>query len=144
MPEILQSKNRKARKTHICSYCNGVIEKDEEYRWAKAVHDGELYEWKNHIDCGFVASELWQFIDPDEGMTEEDFTEGCREFCNTFCCPECQKCNKDEFDDLECNDNLTYCLDKIVDKLKTHDLKKVKTNRDWMSKWTCVPKEVSQ
>ena len=141
MPDILQSKERKARKEHVCNYCNGRINKGEIYDWASLKNNGDLYEWKNHIDCGFIAQQLWQYIDPDDGLTEEDFQEGCREFCKEFCCPGCPKCNTEEYEDLECNDDLVYCLDKIVDKLRTHDFKKVKKDGDWMPVWRCYPKE---
>ena len=87
MPDILQEKERKARKPHVCDYCGKTIEKGEAYEWAKLKYDGTIYEWKNHKKCGFIASELWSYIDPDNGMTEEDFQEGCREFCHAFVCP---------------------------------------------------------
>jgi hypothetical protein len=137
MPDILEQKNRIARKEHTCSYCNGKIEKGKEYEYAKLVYEGRLYEWKNHLDCGFVARELWAYIDPAEGMTEEDFQEGCREFCNVFICPECK-----DFDEVteECDSEDAFCLDKIAEKLRTHDFKRVKSERGWSDRWQCVPK----
>lgn len=140
MSEIFSEKVRMARKEHICSYCNGTIQKGEKYDNAVLKHEGELYEWKNHIDCGFIASALWRYIDPDEGMTEEDFKEGCRDFCNTFCCPDCPRCSIAPYNDLECKDNLGFCLDKIAEKLRTHDLKRVQKDCDWMQVWKCIPK----
>lgn len=121
MPEILQRKGRTARKPHTCSYCGGVIEKGETYDWAKLAHEGEIYEWKNHKKCGFIASELWSYIDPDDGMTDEDFRDGCLEFCQTFICPDCKQYDK-EFED--CSKGELYCIDKIYDFLQTNELYK--------------------
>ena len=138
MPDILEEKNRIARKEHKCSYCNETIEKGTKYEFAKLIYEGRLYEWKNHIGCGMIASKLWNFIDPDDGMTEDDFHEGCREFCNIFICPGCDKYNKESD---ECIEDKTYCIDKITEILKTHDFKRVKKDGDWMVKWVLELKE---
>ena len=119
MPEILQKKERTARKAHICDYCGGTIEKGEIYEYTKLTSCGEIYEWKNHKKCGFIASELWDYIDPDDGMGEEDFQDGCREFCQTFVCPDCDQYNK-EFRD--CKKDEIYCADKIYDFLQSYEL----------------------
>lgn len=127
----LDGKERVARKQHYCSYCNGIIEKGESYEWAKLIYEGQLYEWKNHKKCGFIAHELWDYIEPDEGMTEEDFNEGCAEFCSTFICPGCEAATHDCY----------YCLDKIYDFLQTHDFRRVKSENGWTNAWKCYPKE---
>lgn len=131
MPQTLDKKDRLARKPHICSYCGGVIAKGETYEWAKLAYEGELYEWKNHKECGAIATTLRNYIDPDEGMTEEDFREGCAAFCGEFICPDC----KDKEEDCY------YCLDKIYDFLQKNDLKRITPQGDWTQKWVCVPKE---
>lgn len=133
MPETLQRKDRTARKPHTCSYCGDVIEKGEVYKWAKFAYEGEIYEWKNHKKCGFIASELWSYIDPDEGMAEEDFQDGCREFCQRFICPDCKQYDK-EFED--CAKDETYCIDKIYDFLQTHELYKDR-REGWFEVWKC-------
>ena len=120
MPDVLQEKERKARTEHICSYCGEAIKKGEIYDWAKLVYDGDLYEWKNHKKCGFIASQLWEFADPDEGMTEDDFMDACARFCRTFVCPDCPHADKETYDDLECNEDKSFCADKIYDFLQTH------------------------
>jgi len=139
MPETLQEKKRIARKNHICSYCGEVIEKGSTYDYAKLVYEGRLYEWKNHIDCGIIASSIWKYVDPDNGMTEEDFQEGCADFCNTFICPGCDKYNNESD---ECNEDKRYCIDKITEVLKTNTFKRVKKDGDWMEKWILEPKIV--
>ena len=133
MPEILQRKGRTARKPHTCSYCGGVIEKGETYDWAKLAHEGEIYEWKNHKKCGFIASELWSYIDPDDGMTDEDFRDGCLEFCQRFICPDCKQYDK-EFEG--CSKDESYCIDKIYDFLQTHELYKDR-REGWFEIWKC-------
>ena len=133
MSDILEQKERVARKEHRCDYCFEIINKGEKYEWAKLVDDCQLYEWKNHIKCGFIARELWSFIDPDNGMTENDFKEGLSEFCNAFICPSCKE--KDE----ECY----YCIDKAYDFLQTHELTLTKDKRcGWV--WKCIPKVAVQ
>ena len=127
MPDILNQKERKARKPHYCSYCGEIIKKGETYDWCKLVQEGTMYEWKSHKDCSMVASELWEFIDPDEGMTEYDFEEGCRAFCDTFICPGCRNYQEDG----ECISDNYYCLDKIVKVLKKYELKRVKDEHGW-------------
>ena len=111
MPEILDEKDRKARKEHSCDYCQEPIKKGETYEWA-SLKDDELYEWKNHKRCGSIARELWNFIDPDNGMTESDFQEGCAEFCNIFVCHSCTDGDEDCY----------YCLDKIYEVLQRKEL----------------------
>lgn len=129
MPDIIEQKERTARKEHQCDYCNEVIQKGEKYEWAKLTNGENLYEWKNHLRCGFISRELWSFIDPDEGMTENDFNEGCAEFCRTFICPSCKESNEDCY----------YCLDKIYDFLQTHELKMARDKwYGWV--WRCFPK----
>lgn len=111
MPEILDEKDRKARKEHSCDYCQEIIKKGETYEWASLKAD-ELYEWKNHKRCGFIARELWSFIDPNDGMTESDFQEGCAEFCDVFICKGCSDRDEDCY----------YCLDKIYEVLQRKKL----------------------
>ena len=87
MIEILKSYERTARKRHVCDYCDAYIEPGEKYDYATLVDcDGHLYEWKSHKECSFIASEIWDFADPDEGMTGDDFRDTCREICITFVC----------------------------------------------------------
>ena len=136
MPEILQEKERKARKPHVCDYCGKTIEKGEAYEWAKLKYEEIIYEWKNHKKCGFIASELWSYIDPDNGMTEEDFQEGCCEFCHAFVCPDCDQYDK-EFED--CSKDESYCIDKIYGFLQAHELYKDR-REGWFDVWKCKDK----
>lgn len=129
MPDILDRKERIARKEHSCSYCNEKIAIGEKYEWAKLKSGSELYEWKNHIKCGVIAQELWSYIDPYNGMTEYDFQQGCADFCGEFICPYCKEKNEDCY----------YCLDKIYNLLQTHDFSLTAVPDGYLC-WRCVPK----
>ena len=133
MPETLQEKNRTARKEHICSYCGGTIEKGEVYEWAKLTQDGTIYEWKNHKKCGYIASQLWEYADPDEGMTGDDFTDACASFCQSFICPDCPRRDR-EYDEIECLDDMTFCIDRIFDFLQTNELYR-EHRTSWYEVW---------
>lgn len=140
MPEIINQQDRKARKAHTCSYCNYTIEKGEPYDWTQLKYEGKMYEWKAHKDCSVVASELWEFIDPDDGMTDDDFSTGCTDFCNAFICPNCEKYNTTDYDG-ECDNGETYCLDKIVGVLKKYSLERVDGKYGWKETFKLFERE---
>lgn len=123
--ETLDRRERKARKEHRCDWCCEKILKGEVYDWSKHIYDGYLYEWKTHKKCSYISSELWTYIDPDEGMTGEDFYEGCRNFCETFICPDCHHFDKNDY---YCDKDERFCVDKIYDFLQTHELYRKKTD----------------
>lgn len=136
MSDLLVSKERVARKQHTCFYCGGTIEKGETYAWSKTACDGELSEWTLHNKCDFVANKLWSYIEPDpEGMTDEDFREGCAQFYTSFICPETS--------DKKARSH-NYHVNEIYAFLQENDLKKVASPRDWMKQWACIPKEVAE
>ena len=119
MTECLKQEERKAIKQHVCNYCNCIIEKGEKYNYGKYKCDDDFFEWKTHKRCDFIATELWDIVDPEEGMSEEDFFEACGSFCNVFVCPDCPQFDKEYG---ECDEDRGYCLHKIYDKLQTHRL----------------------
>ena len=82
MIECLSRVKRVARKPHTCDFCGGIIAKAEQYDYGK-YKDDMFYEWKTHLKCSFISSELWDIVDPDYGMSEEDFHEACREIIVT-------------------------------------------------------------
>ena len=133
----LESKERKARKPHKCDYCDQTIEKGEVYDWSKHVYDGDLYEWKSHKKCSLIVSEIWDYVDPDEGMSENDFSEGCQEICQRFVCPDCPEWNK-EYE--ECEKDETYCIDRLADFFRTNELYRAGRDR-WNEVWKCRPRE---
>lgn len=135
MPEFISQGERKARKEHICNYCGEKIEKGETYRSAFLKDGGDVYQWKGHLRCNFIARELWRYIDSDDGMQAEDFQEGCSEFCYAFVCPDCE-----HYKNEECTQDKPYCLDKIVDILKENKLMKEKGKYSYQI-WKLVPRE---
>ncbi len=132
--EVLFETDRKARKPHICSYCGEIIEKGELYEYARLKAD-DLYEWKNHKRCGFIASELWKYINPDDGMTADDFKYGCHAFSRRFICPDCPQFDRE----TDCKKDREYvCTEKIFDFLQTHEL--VRDDKtSWV--WKCIERK---
>lgn len=131
MPELICSKDCKARKPHICSYCNCIIEKGEIYNRNVLKYAGEIYDWNSHKECEYIARELNEYIDPLDGMSEDDFQEGCRDFCQTFVCPDCPHYDKECH---ECLEDGQYCLDKIYEILQKYELvrKKEESGNHWI------------
>lgn len=83
--ETLDSKRRTARKDHKCSFCGGVIQKGEAYRWSKHTQEGELYEWKSHEHCMFLASKLDMYDYCGDGVDSGTFCDVIRdEFDDQF------------------------------------------------------------
>lgn len=138
MIEVLRHVERIARKPHQCSFCNGIIYAGEKYEYSVNKFD-DIYEWKNHIACGRIASELREYIDPEEGITSDDFQEACHQFCKTFICPECPCCEVEN--DGDCMENNDYCLHKIDALLQTHELVKVAGKYRWAYGFKLIPRE---
>ena len=136
MVEIISQKDRKARKTHTCSYCGDVIEVGEIYNHTVLKFD-DIYTWDAHLKCIFVATELWDYIDPVEGMTDDDFQDGCNKFCRTFICPDCKQWDKDAD---ECEKDEPFCVQKIYEFLQTHDFVRVRNEHNYFV-WKCIPKK---
>lgn len=131
MSELIYSEDRKARKKHSCSYCNGIIEKGEIYEHSVLKHDGEIYDWDAHKKCQFISTELYEYIDPWDGMTEDEFQDGCRGFCLAFVCPDCPHYDKECH---ECVKDESFCIDKIYEILQKYELvrKKEESGNCWV------------
>ena len=136
MTECLRREERTARKNHTCDFCGGTIEKGEKYNHG-VYKDDVFFEWKTHKRCDFIATEIWDLVDPDEGMSGEDFCEACGEFCHVFVCPDCPQFDKEY---KECRKDTWFCLDRIHALLQTHRLVR---NRDKyrMFCYKVVPRE---
>ena len=138
--DIIESGTRNARKRHRCDYCGEIIEKGEEYDYQKNIFDGTFYEWYAHLACSRVASAIWDYCDPDDGMSDQDFQDGCQEICQRFVCPDCPKWNKEYGD---CDDDLTYCIDRMDEFFKTHELYKA-GRKAYYEIWKCRDKQVCE
>ena len=128
MVETLKECERKARKRHVCSYCGAYIEPGEKYDYATLAYDGDIYDWKSHKECSFVSGEIWHYVDPDDGMTEDDFRYAVQELCVCFVCPECEKWDK-EAD--ECADGCSYCIHKLYETLQKNELYLAREENHW-------------
>ena len=139
MNEWLDGGFRKARKEHECCFCGGTISKGEEYKWDKTIFDGTIYEWHCHKRCDYIAKELWDYADPDEGMDSGLFFETLWDFCTEFICPECPNWN-DEFDCAQDE----YCINRAYEYLQTHELYKAKTDSIGRTYWKCRERETNE
>ena len=76
---------QKAKKEHICDYCGIKIKVGEIYENQTNVVDNELYHWKSHLVCLKVAEklEMFDYSTCDEGLSNEDFHEGVREYLHS-------------------------------------------------------------
>jgi len=119
MYEHLETKNVIARKMHLCDWCNQAIAKGEEYERQKFKYDGRIDTWHAHLACSRVASAIWDYADPDDGMDSWEFDENCCEVCREFICPDCPEWNKEYG---ECEKDESYCIDRMDDFFKTHEL----------------------
>ena len=136
MNELIERKNVKARKQYTCDYCGEIIEKGEEYSYQKNIFDGTFYEWHTHLVCSRVASVIWDYVDPDDGMSDQEFQDGCEEICRRFICPDCPNWN-DEFCDCELDES--YCIDRMDEFFKTHELYKA-GRKAYYEIWKCREK----
>ena len=80
--DIIEQKSKVARKSHHCDYCGEIIEKGETYDYQKNIFDGIFYEWHIHLACSRVASAIWDYCDPDEGLSDQEFQDGCQDSQN--------------------------------------------------------------
>lgn len=133
MYEHLETKNVIARKQHKCDWCERVIEKGEEYERQKFKYDGEFCEWHAHLACSRVASAIWDYADPYDGMDSDQFDENCAEVCCRFICPDCENWN-DEFHDCELDKS--YCIDRMDEFFKTHELYRAE-RKSYFECWKC-------
>lgn len=116
--ETIARRYRVAKKEHHCDFCRGKIDKGEKYSYAFIRDGGDHWSHKSHLECEFVANELWSWINPWDGMHDDEFVDGCNSFCRRVICPHCPSWD-DEVD--ECDKDEYYCIDKIVEKLKEFD-----------------------
>ena len=137
MIDVLERRIRKAYKPHECCYCGETIEKGETYDWSKQICDGTFYEWFSHMSCSRVASAVWDYADPDEGMTDQLFLDTCQEVCQTFICPDCPDFDMDY---QGCRNDESFCIEKMDEFFKTNEL--YCAGREGYARlWKCRPKE---
>ena len=138
--EVIRTKIKKARKEHQCSFCGCKISKGEQYRHSTNKCDGSLYVWKEHLHCAALCNEIWDYVDPDEGMTSDDFCDAIKELAHTFYCP--FHCDKFDKENDECDECFDYdsCVRKFAEFMKTRYLQLVNEKNRGLC-WRIVQKK---
>ena len=128
--EMLAQCSRKARKRHSCGFCGRTIEKGERYKEQRCIGDGGPYVFRSHERCQRVSNAIWDYVDPDNGMTQDEFCDAVNELMSTFFCP--FRCDRFDKEDGECKGGRlgTDCIAKFDEYLKTHELV-LDTNHPW-------------
>lgn len=54
--EVISSAERKARKDHVCDFCLCKIKKGVVYKDDTCVNNGEIYNWRSHLECKEVLN----------------------------------------------------------------------------------------
>lgn len=141
-PVCLNEVTRRARKPHRCNLCGEEIKKGTEYDLQTIVCDGMFYGWKMHPECNAVSSFLWDYVDPDEGMSEDEFLDACSEVCRTFSCPDCKHFDAEGASDGDyCKENRSFCIHKLYELAQKYYLSRQRrTERGWIE-WRLVPIE---
>lgn len=122
--EMLSCKIVKARKEHLCNMCATKIAKGERYEHQTNKCDGRIYEWRTHLHCKKICSEIWDYVDPDEGMTGDDFRDAVKELMHQFYCPcACTEYIK-AFGDCERGFDREVCVKRFAQFMETHELQK--------------------
>ena len=134
---ILETGERTARKDHFCNLCGKRIKKGEKYCYQKEIYDGEFYEFKEHTRCSFIASQIWDYAEPDEGMDDELFRDTLQTISEAFICPDCQKWDKGF---KECEIDEMYCIDKVYEFLQTFELYEAVRAKFGGKIWKCRKK----
>ena len=140
MPELLRSEIRTDRKPHTCSLCGAEIKTGEQYGCDTYTFNGEVYDWKTHMECDAVSTFLWDYVDPDEGMTQDEFLEACDDVCRTFICPDCEHFDSEGAEDGDyCRENGTSCIHKLYELSKKYYLSCQRDTQNGWLKWRLVP-----
>ena len=97
--ETIRTATVKARRIHVCDYCGCEIPKGERYKRSVNVFDGKPYTWKSHLRCAELCGKIWDYVDPDEGMTGESFIDAVQDLIHPFYCPfHCDEYDRDTLD----------------------------------------------
>lgn len=122
---VLSRKEVSARKQHRCGYCGCAIEKGERYEEQRCVSGGSVYTFRAHLRCQSLCDKIWDYVDPCEGMTEDDFGDAVQSLMSTFYCP--FHCDAWERDIQDCNCGFDYdvCVRRFAKFMETRQLVQV-------------------
>jgi len=121
--EVIREGHVVARKPHTCRLCGHRIAKGEEYLRQTLRGDDGPYEYKTHLHCSRIATAIWDYVDPDDGMAGDDFITAVHELLDTFVCR--WHCDQYDAASKSCpHDGYPEdaCVRKFADYLKTHTL----------------------
>lgn len=139
--QALKTETHKARKEHHCGLCRGKINPGEKYIYQFIVDGGDSWDFKMHEKCGYISQKLWNWFDPDEGLTDDFFENDLPNYSHRFVCPHCECFNGEECS-VEKNGG-TDCIDRIYDRLQKYKLSCIKGK--WgMPKWVEIEREVEK
>lgn len=136
----IRQKHVKARKPHHCDLCGCVIQKGEVYEHQVNVSGGDVYDFKAHLHCQDLSSAIWNYVDPDEGMTDAYFQDAVQSLADTFYCRfHCDKWNKEK-QECECRFSTDTCVKAFAKFMETRELFLVKDPNVGMC-WRLCEKE---
>ena len=85
MTEFIDSRVVKARKEHCCDYCQEAIVTGSKYQNFTGKAEGQVFHWKSHLICNFVANQLaTKYAYSDEGMNELRYHDAVNDFFDEF------------------------------------------------------------
>lgn len=139
MIEVLSRCTVRARRPHVCDYCGHVIAQCEQYSRACNKFDGRLYTWRSHLHCDRLASALWDYVDPDEGMDMYTFRDAVQTVMAEHYCPgNCPLWDKN--DGCLAGNNMTTCLRRFDEFMQAHMFAHVR-KPSGIRVWEMVKKE---
>ena len=120
--QMIRCKRRKARKEYYCDLCGGKILKDECYERQINQFDGRMYTWRTHLHCQNLCSKIWNYVDPDEGMTGDEFCDAVQDLMSTFYCPfHCDEYDRDT-QDCDRGFDTDVCVKRFAQFMETREL----------------------
>lgn len=76
METLSYKKEYKSIKSHVCNFCGGRIAIGEKYNKSTHKYDGQIYDWKTHLHCDYLADKLKMYNEVyDEGLSSDAFQE---------------------------------------------------------------------
>ena len=148
--QIIAEKYYTARKKHRCDFCYETIEPGTEY------HDqfnkyGGVYHWKSCLRCHFLFKQLYDYIDPYDGMLDAtSFAEGLSDFGRQFVCDQCEHYKDigdpqdppNKYRECDLDNCVEYeCINKIVECLKYNELSYIRSDCKRTGQWELVLRE---
>lgn len=111
MLEFWTIKEPIARKNHVCSLCNGVIQTGEQYVRFSGRYDGQMFDYKHHIVCDKLIKAYCDWAcdseyDPDNviDMIRERVCWNCNHYNEDM----------DDFEEIDCN---PYNCERVISEL---------------------------